>query len=201
MEEQLPQLAVTLRVVPDSHHLFTTLLQSGVEVKSTRDRDMGTFLCQLPGFSHDYIANNVETIFLDGMPLDDLSQHFEGDSPTLALSAAMPGLAGAIFRKNSIHSALRTTTVSTAQTTRASEQITVTLKLFNTIAKGAGSDLLQAGVSIKSSKVVDFLTRRIGLCDYITHIECGGETTTYERFLETSSRYSQLHLKVIYAHG
>ncbi len=201
MEEQLPQSAVTLHVTPDSHHLFTTLLQSGVEVKSSNAIEMGDFLCQLPGFTPEYIANTVETIFLNGTPVDDLTQPFSDDKPTLALSAAMPGLAGAIFRKNSIHSALRTQTDTSKKSNESARPIVVTLKLFNTIAKGPGTDLLLAGVSISSAKVLNFLKRRSGLCDYITDIELGNEQLTYMDFLERIPQYQTIHLKVTHANG
>jgi hypothetical protein len=42
------------------------------------------------------------------MPVDDLETVVDGSSPVIAISGAMPGLAGAIFRKNSFHAALRT---------------------------------------------------------------------------------------------
>lgn len=201
MEEQLPSSAATLRVTPDSHHLFTTLLQSGVEVKSSNLMEMGAFLCQLPGFTPEYISNTVETIFLNGTPVDDLSQPFSGDNPTLALSAAMPGLAGAIFRKNSIHSALRTQTDTDKRLSKSAKSIVVTLKLFNTIAKGPGTDLLINGVSISSANVLNFFKRRSGLCDYITDIELGNEKITYMDFLHKIPQFQKIHLKVTHANG
>lgn len=201
MEEQLPQLAATLHVDPESHHLFTTLLQAGVEVKSPFDLEMGSFICSLPGFSEEYITSTVETIFLNGVPVDDLNQPFGGDKPTLALSAAMPGLAGAIFRKNSIHSALRTNTENAGEKSSSEKEIVVTLKLFNTIAKGAGASLIKNGVSMKSSKVVDFFARREGLSAFISNITLDGETTTYNHFLNRLSDAPTIDLKVKDAHG
>ncbi len=201
MEEQRPQLTTTLSVLPESYHLFTTLLQSGVEVKTSSSTPLTTFLCQLPGFSAQYITSTVETIFLNGNPVDDLSLPFTGKSPTLALSASMPGLAGAIFRKNSIHSALRAQTGKTDCQTTESQDIVVTLKLFNSIAKERGHDLLAQGVSIKSAKVLNFLERRSGLCDYITDIELGSNSVTYMEFFNKISQCQTIHLKVINAHG
>ena len=201
MEEQRPQLTATLSVLPDSYHLFTTLLQSGIEVKTSSSTPITTFLCQLPGFSPQYISTTVETIFLNGSPVDDLALPFTGTSPTLALSAAMPGLAGAIFRKNSIHSALRTQTDSTDSQTTDSFEIVVTLKLFNSIAKERGRDLLTNGISIKSAKVLKFLKSRSGLCDYITDIELGSNSVTYMEFLNEISQFQTTHLKVINSNG
>lgn len=201
MEEQHPQLTTTLSVLPESYHLFTTLLQSGIEVKTSSSTPITTFLCHLPGFSMQYITNTVETIFLNGNPVDDLALPFTGKSPTLALSAAMPGLAGAIFRKNSIHSALRTQTDSTDGQSTEGLEIVVTLKLFNSIAKERGRDLLTNGILIKSAKVSKFLKSRSGLCDYITDIELGSNSITYMEFLSKISQFQTTHLKVINANG
>lgn len=194
-------MAATLYVVPNSHHLFTTLLQSGVEVKASNAMEMGAFLCQLPGFSPEYISNTVETIFLNGTPVDDLAQPFSGDTPTLALSAAMPGLAGAIFRKNSIHSALRTQTERSTLSSEGEKNIVVNLKLFNTIAKGPGTDLLLEGVSISSAKLLNFLKRRSGLCDYITDIALGNTQTNYTGFLQKLSQFQTIHFRVLRSNG
>ena len=194
-------MTVTLSVQAHSNHLFTTLLQSGVEVKTSSTIEMGSFLCQLPGFTPEYISKTVETIFLDGTPVDALNQTFSGSNPTLALSASMPGLAGAIFRKNSIHSALRTATDKTDQLQQDQQEISVTLKLFNSIAKERGGDLLSNGVSIKVAKLLNFLERRPELCDYITDIELGSETVTFAEFLTGISQLQSINLKVRNANG
>lgn len=201
MEEQLPQTAVTLYVLPETLHLFTTVLQSGIEIKTNTGVDMIAFLCQVPGFNLDYISSTVETIFLNGNPVDDLTLPVTGDAPVLALSAAMPGLAGAIFRKNSIHSALRTQTIVQETSTDKSRAITVTLKLFNSIAKERGAYLLETGITIRASKVLTFLRQRTGLCDYITDINLNNEVVNVATLLGNLSEYQTIYLKVKNSHG
>ena len=201
MEEQLPSATVTLSVTPKSLHLFTTVLQSGIEIKTNTATDMGMFLCQLPGFTADYISSTVETIFLNGTPVDDVTQPFTGDAPVLALSAAMPGLAGAIFRKNSIHSALRTQTASQEQLNDSAKAITVTLKLFNSIAKECGPFLLKAGITIKASKFFTFLHKRTGLCDYIIDIDLNNEVVNVATLLGSLTEFQTIYLKVKNSHG
>jgi hypothetical protein len=201
MEEQLSTAAVTLHVLPESLHLFTTLLQSGIEVKINTTTDMWPFLCQLPGFTADYISSTVETIFLNGNPVDDLTLPFEGDAPVLALSAAMPGLAGAIFRKNSIHSALRTQTTVQETSSDNARTRTVTLKLFNSIAKERGPFLLEAGITIRASKVLTFLCQRTGLCDYITDIDWNNEVVNVATLRGNLSEFQTIYLKVKNSHG
>jgi hypothetical protein len=89
----------------------------------------------------------------------------------LALSAAMPGLAGAIFRKNSFHSALRTKTQSLKSSGEEQDSLLVTLKLFNSIARDRGQDLLQAGVCLQADLFMSFLTRRPHLMQSVQNIQ------------------------------
>jgi hypothetical protein len=201
MEEQLPPAAVTLYVLPESLHLFTTVLQSGIEIKTDAATDMGTFMCQIPGFTADYISSTVETIFLNGTPVDDITLPFTGNAPVLALSAAMPGLAGAIFRKNSIHSTLRTQTTSQEPLSDSVEAITVTLKLFNSIAKECGPFLLEVGITIKASKVLNFLRPGSGLCDNITDIQLNNEVVNVATLRGNLSEFQTIYLKVKNSHG
>ncbi|MFT5701869.1 MAG: hypothetical protein ACI8ZB_004771 [Desulforhopalus sp.] len=201
MEEQAIPAAVTLSVLPDSVHFFTTVLQSGVEVKTSIATEIGAFLCQLPGFTPEYIASTVETIFLNGTPVDDLTLSFTGKAPVLALSASMPGLAGAIFRRNSIHSALRTQTDSSNHVSSDDQATTVTLKLFNSIAKERGAILLETGVTIKAAKVLTFLQKQTGLCDYITDIELNSEAVNITTLFTSLSEAQTIHLKVKNSHG
>ena len=148
-----------VHVIVPSHTLllFTTLLQSGIEIKATSGDTLGKFLDQFPGFTPEYLADTVQTIFLDGTAVDDLTLPLEGDTPVLALSAAMPGLAGAIFRKNSFHSALRTETRTQLSGSEPQKKITVTLKLFNSIARERGGDMLRQGISVRSALFSAFL--------------------------------------------
>jgi hypothetical protein len=197
MKEQHPLKSVTLTIQPDSLHLFTTVLQAGVEIKTPLNTEIGTFLCQLPGFSPEYIHGTIETIFLNGTPVDDLNLHITGEHPVLALSAAMPGLAGAIFRKNSIHAALRTQAPVQPLTDSKENNLTVTLKLFNSIAKERGEDLLQAGTELSTSKLLTFLSKRSGLCENITDIEIDNNTVQLTNLSDSLDGCQTIHLKII----
>ncbi|MGD8837542.1 MAG: hypothetical protein PVJ19_21555, partial [Desulfobacteraceae bacterium] len=76
------------------------------------------------------------------------------------LSAAMPGLAGAIFRKKGLHATLRTPTPAFAANQSTTGPLTVTLKLFNRIAREKGTLLLSEGVVLASSSLFEFLKKR-----------------------------------------
>jgi uncharacterized protein (DUF2164 family) len=73
---------------------------------------------------------------------------------TLALSAAMPGLAGATFRKGGKYAGLRAGITDTLSEARAqTETGLVTVRLFNFIAAELGPLFLKQGIVIRGKDV------------------------------------------------
>jgi hypothetical protein len=133
---------------------FSSLLQYGILIAIDRPIEIGSFLLALPGFTAEYLEHNVQTIFVNGSAADNLNTPL-GDGGTLALSAAMPGLAGAIFRRQSVHSSLRSA-ISTHEETEKSGAGYITLKLFNRIAVDRGFDLMAKGITIRGQSLYKF---------------------------------------------
>ena len=192
---------LTFLVAQQDLSFYTTLLQSGIEIKGMNGETMAAFLNRLPGFTLDYIADTVQTIFLDGTANDDLTTPLTGKNPVLALSAAMPGLAGAIFRRNSFHAALRTQTTSNDQKIKADEPLIVTLKLFNSIAAERGPELLQTEVIILSENLLKFLTSREMLSRRIEQISFADRTITTEQLVSSLAHFKTVNFKIITSHG
>lgn len=190
-------LTVSTRDVP----FYTTLLQSGVEIKSSSDESIGHFLNRLPGFSIDYVSDTVQTIFLNGTAVDDLTSPLGSENPILALSAAMPGLAGAIFRRNSFHAALRTSTESSGTTKKEIEPTLITLKLFNSIALERGAELLELGVCIKSQSLLNFLAKRATLLKNILQIKLSDTLVIKEDLIKLLAEKEKFNLKVTTNYG
>lgn len=133
---------------------FASLLQHGMMVHIDRPVALVPFLLDLPGFSEEYIEKTVQTVFIDGVAADSLDRALPPGT-TLALSAAMPGLAGAIFRRQGLHGSLRSTTgkKSVAPTGQSGF---IRLKLFNMIAAERIGDLLEQGICVTGSSFVAF---------------------------------------------
>lgn len=201
MEEQLSYPSIGLAVSPEALPLFTTVLQSGIQVKTRQGETLAKFLNKFPGFTADYMTNVVQTIFLNGTAVDDLSLPLNGRHPVLALSAAMPGLAGAIFRKNSFHSALRTENKPILSSIEGSDErpdtLFVTLKLFNSIAKDRGPELLQAGFTMASDLLLSFLLKRPQLVQQILKVQWKDKEITAAELLWALPEFSLIHLKII----
>ncbi len=196
MKEQQPLSRLTLKVSGTSLPLFTTLLQSGIEAKTENGTSLGRFLGGFPGFTADYLAEVVQTIFLNGTAVDDLTIPLAGEKPVLALSAAMPGLAGAIFRKNSFHAALRTDTAAKTSDPQKNEIITVILKLFNSIARERGEELLRRGVCLQTKTLAEFFERRANLLQEIHLIQADGANIDLPDLARYLAEHDRTHLTI-----
>jgi hypothetical protein len=167
----IPRL--TLQIMADTRNKYTTLLQSGIFVTSSSSLTIGELLYSLPGFTSTYITQRIETIFLNGLPVDDLEEIIGSSSPVLALSAAMPGLAGAIFRKNSFHAPLRTTAPNSSTVAgQRSVKVLVVIKFFNSIASERGKRILQSGCLLKSDSFLKYLRYRPQLLSEVVSLYC-----------------------------
>ncbi len=157
MLQTVSQHTAELTVLPAEVSRLTTLLQSGISLKASIGMPVGLFLSDLPGFDQNYLNEKVQTIFLDGSAIDDLQRSLSRPCHVLALSAAMPGLAGAIFRKNSLCAALRTRMHSSAAAGADGGETVVRLKLFNAIAREKGGALLRDGGVFTGAALLRFL--------------------------------------------
>lgn len=190
--EEPPRL--TLRIAPNTIDTFSSLLQAGMRIKADREISIGAFLEALPGFTAEYVTEQVQTIFLNGSATDDMETALVGNPPVLAISAAMPGLAGAIFRKNSFHAALRTK--APGQQVSSAGSITVTLKLFNAIARDRGSELLRRGVTMKAADIAQFMESRATLSPLIQDIEVQGGSIAKDELPAVLSALDTVHLTI-----
>ena len=154
---------------------FTTFLQSGIYLSKVQGTRIGSLLLDLPGFTEQYIKRRVQTIFVNGLPADSLEQQLFGDEAVVAISAAMPGLAGAIFRKDGVHASLRTKTAANLSGEATSDQIIqICLKLFNMIAVEKGNRILADGCIVKAPTLGKFLAFRPSLLETISKIVING---------------------------
>jgi hypothetical protein len=140
---------------------FFPLLQQGFMVKAQVDCNIKTLLCQQLGLEPEYLETRIQTIFLDGKPVDDVNSAIVMDGSTLALSAAMPGLVGATLRKGSYYASMRSQiSYREMATSKSPHKGIILLKLFNLILKELGPIFLKKGVWINGKDISDFFTRQ-----------------------------------------
>ncbi|MBE0583084.1 MAG: hypothetical protein IH612_04900 [Desulfofustis sp.] len=152
---------------------FATMLQAGFSIEAVAGESVSSILQRLPGFSADYIDRQIQTVFFNGDAIDDLSIPVTGRTASIALSAAMPGLAGAILRKNSPAAGLRKPHRE-QQATANGTPVKVRIKLFNTLAIERGPELCRNGVRIKAADLAAFLALRPALLNKLHDIHVNG---------------------------
>jgi hypothetical protein len=140
---------------------FFPFLQQGFMVKAQVDCTIKTLLCQQLGLSPEYLETRIQTIFLDGRPVDDVNSATVMEGSTLALSAAMPGLVGATLRKGSYYASMRSQiSYREMAPSKSPHKGMILLKLFNFILKELGPTFLKQGVWINGKDISDFFTRQ-----------------------------------------
>lgn len=193
--QTIPHLKLSVSL--EKIELFTTLLQSGIILPCRTGTPIGVFLDNLPGFDLSYISERIQTIFLDGHAVDDLQRPFAKSRHVLALSAAMPGLAGAIFRRNSMCAALRTRPLQTASSSKSEEETEVHLKLFNMIAREKGAGILAAGGYFTGETLHEFFIQRPSLQQSLLSIELDRQHLKADDFLSHLLGSSQYQLELL----
>jgi hypothetical protein len=139
---------------------FYYLLQRGFGLKTRVGISVKTALTQEFGLNVK-LLEKIQTIFLDGMAVDDIESSIIRDGSILALSAAMPGLVGATFRRGSYYAAMRSNITSggTSEMTVPKEG-RVTLKLFNLLIKELGPVFLEKGILVEKDVLQGFLVEQ-----------------------------------------
>jgi hypothetical protein len=141
--------------------VFFRLLQQGFGVKVQTGRSVKSVLCDQLVLDPEYVANRIQTLFLDGKPVDDINSAIIRDGSTLAISAALPGLAGRVLRRGGRFASMRST-ISHRETTESErpKEGVVSIKLFNIPLKEMGATFLKNGVWIEGKDLEDFIRRQ-----------------------------------------
>jgi len=109
-----------------------------------------------------YVDRRITTIFLDGKPVDAVGSARIREGSVLALSAAMPGLAGAILRRGGALAILRGNLPRAEGDDREApgRDGVITLKLFNLLGPELAPGFLRRGVLLPAAGVENLLDGR-----------------------------------------
>jgi hypothetical protein len=143
-----------------------SLLQAGAGLRCRVGLSARVFMREVLGLDDAYIEGTVSTVFLDSEPVDDIDAAMVRDGSRLALSAAMPGLVGAVMRRNSPYASFREGIShgreAASPTDAAGEEGFVIVKLFNSVMRDRGPALLARGVLAPGAAAAE-LARSAGL--------------------------------------
>ena len=152
---------ISLRLVVSADFIpsFYPLLGKGFQVCTELGLSIKEFLCRQIGLSPDYVENSIQTLFLDGKAVDTPDSAIIRDGSVLALSGAMPGLAGATLRRGGFYGGMRGEISHGGETfhTICGEGY-LTVKLFNLILKQTGAKFLKNGILINGEDLNAILT-------------------------------------------
>ena len=151
---------INLTVKPDRVSFFSSLLGQGFTLNIRTGISVRDLLCRQIGVNGDYLDQRIQTIFLDGKVVDNVDTAVIRQGSSLALSAAMPGLAGAVLRRGGAYAAMRSQ-ISHKNNTGddSAENGTVMLKLFNLVAIELGPLFLKQGIWIDGKNLENFFKR------------------------------------------
>jgi hypothetical protein len=178
--------------------VFLKLIESGFKLKIKAGLSIRELFCDQLGISDDYFDNRIQTLFLDGKPVDNVNTAQVVDGARIALSAAMPGLVGAIFRKGGRYASFRDT-ISYTETKNSGvkDEGEIMLKFFNMIAKELGPAFLQKGIILEGKRFQDFLLRNSeDLKAVCNSIHLNDEKTDVARLLKMNWENTEIFLQV-----
>jgi hypothetical protein len=140
---------------------FFLLLQQGVLIRRRVGGSIDTFLREEIGAGPAMIEK-IQSIVLDGKPVDDIASALVHDGSVLALSAAMPGVVGATLRRGGAYASLRSgiTYHETGKACMTGEGWVI-IKIFNLLMAELGPGLLHQGVLVKTTDLTEMLADRV----------------------------------------
>lgn len=151
---------LTLTAATPALTCFTPLLQEGVELAVDVGCTVRDFLRHQLGLDGGYVDQRIQTVFLDGKPVDRLDQAVIRAGSTLALSAALPGLLGATLRKSGAYASLRGGITHAEPSGRSDrERGRITLKVFNVLLPELSPIVFHRGVHVHWSRLEDRIHR------------------------------------------
>jgi hypothetical protein len=130
------------------------LVQAGVRVECESGMSAREFMREALGLDDDYIEHTISTLFIDSEPVDDIDAAQVRSGSCVALSAAMPGLVGAVMRRGSPYASFRAgISHGSSGSIEDSEGATskaglVQVKYFNAVMRDRGPSLLERGVLV-----------------------------------------------------
>ena len=158
-------------IVPEgSHGIFSGISGFGFLIDAPLGATIREMLKEVIGLDDDYIRDSIGTVLYNGKPVDDMDAWKIGENASVAVSAALPGLFGAAFRKDGKYAGLRPAcdqgNLSPDDADRACENgkpTVMLLKLFNQSERDIAPALLANGVRMSAESFCAFWENRLRL--------------------------------------
>jgi hypothetical protein len=143
------------------------LLQAGFYLRARTGLSAREFMREALRLDDEYIEKVVSTVFIDAKPVDDIDSAIVAEGSLIALSAAMPGLVGAVMRRKSPYASFREAISYAPPSARSSSpppeggaEGLVRVKLFNSVMRDHGRKILARGILVAESAAEGLLAGR-----------------------------------------
>jgi hypothetical protein len=131
--------------------------QRGAQVEVKVGGDLLSLLTEDLCLTEEGIAK-IQTIFWQSKPVDDIAGCVVRDGGVLALSAALPGLVGAVLRRDGFWSAMRDSiTHQDEGAVQTTSRGVITIKLFNFMLSEVGPLLFKRGIRLDVAGLASLL--------------------------------------------
>jgi hypothetical protein len=152
-------MQVQIVIAGQELQMFHPLLREGVEVRVGLGKTVYQVLEEDLHVPEEIIEQDIQSLFLDNHPVDDLQTRIHSSESVLTLSAAMPGLVGACMRRGGVYAGLREgiSWTDEKKDQNSPKEGCIRMKLFNFMAPRIGPILLSHGVQVGGKRLAQAL--------------------------------------------
>ncbi|SKA74508.1 hypothetical protein [Desulfobaculum bizertense] len=188
-----PENPFSLTLRRSAAGLFRLALQHGVFIGLQGSTCLRALLEETFKVETSYVEKNINTIFIDGHPVDNIDTATLTPGCELALSGALPGICGITMGKNSPIAKMRCGIAYTETKEHTEEQFPLfKLKLFNFIARDLGPRAFAAGIGISADRLTRILVDTIAEDpDAISELSHEGKSLPLHDFLEQLPQHGE----------
>ena len=134
-------------------------LLEGVDIETTIGGSIMECLTIDLGLHESYINSNIDAVFLDGHPVDDIDAAIITENNRLALAGALPGAAGIAMRRGSPVAALRGDITFAPCSSEEKHRGLVTLRIFGLVLRDIGAHVLARSVFMEPERILAHLVQ------------------------------------------
>lgn len=165
---------------------FSSVFQGGFLFPCQVGKSIEDLLLQQLALDRNLIEDKVNTVFLDGKCVDDISSAILKDGSAVAFSSALPGLAGATLRRGGHYACLRDSiTYNKKECPDARREGLITVKLFNLLMVELGRIFLEKGIVLTHATAADLFSREHkGFWRHVKAIRIGDMPSSSDKIFE-----------------
>nr|WP_321514172.1 hypothetical protein [uncultured Pseudodesulfovibrio sp.] len=150
-----------IRMMSEAASGWNFLLQKGFFLQGKSGMSIRTLLHEVLGYEDDFIEQTVRTIFQNFRPVDNIDSVFIKAGDAIALGGAMPGIVGIVMGRDNPYKSFRSDISAHDETVVIDAvPVTVSMKIFSTLAVETGVDVLGRGILVEASNLADFLEKK-----------------------------------------